>query len=92
MVGEKCVWESAEQMKKRVMKVLDKYTKYNTVIVVCHGTLGSSPVIRIIQKHQMIFNPWCFFVAVYTCALATAELLQAEGKPLLRVLVIENQI
>ena len=26
-------------MKKRVMKVLDKYTKYNSVIVVCHGTL-----------------------------------------------------
>ena len=32
-IGEKCVWESAEQMKKRVMKVLDKCTKYNTVIV-----------------------------------------------------------
>ena len=38
-IGEICIWESAEQMKKRVMKVLDKYTKYDSVIVVCHGTL-----------------------------------------------------
>ena len=37
--GQTCLWESAQQMKKRVMKVLDKYTKYNSVIVVCHGTL-----------------------------------------------------
>lgn len=37
--GQACLWESAEQMKKRVMKVLDKYTKYDSVIVVCHGTL-----------------------------------------------------
>ena len=38
-VGENCIWESAEQMKERVMKVLDKYTAYDSVIVVCHGTL-----------------------------------------------------
>ena len=37
--GEKCKWESAEQMKKRVMGVLKKYTEYDAVIVVCHGTL-----------------------------------------------------
>lgn len=37
--GEKCIWESADQMKKRVMAVLDKYKNYSTVIVVCHGTL-----------------------------------------------------
>lgn len=37
--GEDCLWESAEQMKERVMKVLDKYTQYHSVIVVCHGTL-----------------------------------------------------
>lgn len=37
--GKICSWESAEQMKKRVRKVLDKYTNYNSVIVVCHGTL-----------------------------------------------------
>lgn len=37
--GENCKWESAEQMKKRVMDVLKKYTEYDTVIVVCHGTL-----------------------------------------------------
>lgn len=37
--GEKCLWESSEQMKKRVIKVLDKYTDYDSVIVVCHGTL-----------------------------------------------------
>lgn len=37
--GEKCLWESSEQMKKRVMKVLDKYKDFDSVIVVCHGTL-----------------------------------------------------
>ncbi|MCI5937943.1 MAG: phosphoglycerate mutase family protein [Eubacterium sp.] len=36
---ENCRWESAEQMKKRVMKVLNKYKDFNSVIVVCHGTL-----------------------------------------------------
>ena len=38
-IGETCLWESAEQMKKRVMKVLDKYKDFDSVIVVCHGTL-----------------------------------------------------
>lgn len=37
--GQRCRWESAEQMKERVMKVLDKYKRYNAVIVVCHGTI-----------------------------------------------------
>ena len=37
--GENCKWESAEQMKKRVMNVLKKYVEYDSVIVVCHGTL-----------------------------------------------------
>ena len=37
--GENCKWESAEQMKKRVMDVLKKYVEYGSVIVVCHGTL-----------------------------------------------------
>ena len=37
--GVQCLWESAEQMKKRVMDVLDRYKDYNTVIVMCHGTL-----------------------------------------------------
>ena len=37
--GTECIWESAEQMKERVMHVLDKYKEYNKVIVVCHGTL-----------------------------------------------------
>lgn len=36
--GEKCKWETAEQMKKRVMEVLKKYLEYDSVIVVCHGT------------------------------------------------------
>ena len=31
--------ESAKQMKKRVMKVLNKYKDFDSVIVVCHGTL-----------------------------------------------------
>lgn len=37
--GEECTWESAAQMKERVMKVLDKYKDYKAVIVVCHGTI-----------------------------------------------------
>lgn len=37
--GEVCAWESAVQMKERVMGVLEKYTDYEAVIVVCHGTL-----------------------------------------------------
>ena len=37
--GEICLWESSGQMKERVMKVLDKYIDYDSVIVVCHGTL-----------------------------------------------------
>lgn len=37
--GEACTWESAAQMKKRVMAVLDQYRHYHSVIVVCHGTL-----------------------------------------------------
>lgn len=34
-----CIWESAEQMKKRVYAVLEKYSQHRSVIVVCHGTL-----------------------------------------------------
>ncbi|MDE7478752.1 MAG: phosphoglycerate mutase family protein [Lachnospiraceae bacterium] len=34
-----CVWETAEQMKKRVYAVLEKYKQYSAVIIVCHGTL-----------------------------------------------------
>lgn len=37
--GEVCVWESASQMKQRVMAVLNQYRNYGSVIVVCHGTL-----------------------------------------------------
>lgn len=37
--GEECVWECTAQMKERVMRVLEKYTDYNAVVVVCHGTL-----------------------------------------------------
>lgn len=37
--GKQFLWESSDQMKERVLKVLDKYKNYNTVIVVCHGTL-----------------------------------------------------
>lgn len=37
--GTQCLWESSEQMKERVMNVLDRYKDYNAVIVVCHGTL-----------------------------------------------------
>lgn len=37
--GEECAWESASQMKERVLKVLDRYKDYKAVIVVCHGTI-----------------------------------------------------
>lgn len=37
--GAQCFWESADQMKERVMNVLSRYRNYNKVIVVCHGTL-----------------------------------------------------
>ena len=37
--GTQCSWESADQMKERVMCVLARYKNYNAVIVVCHGTL-----------------------------------------------------
>ena len=38
-VGEAFNWESAGQMKRRVMAVLYQYRNYSSVIVVCHGTL-----------------------------------------------------
>ncbi len=37
--GEKRQWESAEMIKERVSKVLDKYEGYKKVIVVSHGVL-----------------------------------------------------
>lgn len=37
--GERCSWESAGQMKARVMGVLGRYRDCRAVIVVCHGTL-----------------------------------------------------
>lgn len=37
--GTPCLWESAGQMRKRVMSVLDRYKGYSAVIVVCHGML-----------------------------------------------------
>lgn len=37
--GTQCLWESADQMKERVMGVLSRYRNHNAVIVVCHGTL-----------------------------------------------------
>ena len=37
--GKVCVWESAGQMEKRVMSVLERYRNYSSVIVVCHGIL-----------------------------------------------------
>ncbi len=37
--GARCLWESADQMKERVMAVLDRYKDHRAVIVVCHGTL-----------------------------------------------------
>lgn len=32
-------WESADMIRERVIKVLDKYREYKKIIVVCHGIL-----------------------------------------------------
>ncbi|MGI6510050.1 MAG: histidine phosphatase family protein [Erysipelotrichaceae bacterium] len=37
--GEERLWESADCIKKRVLKVLNKYHDYKRVIVVGHGTM-----------------------------------------------------
>lgn len=37
--GESRPWESADMIRERVFKVLDKYDNYKKVIVVSHGTL-----------------------------------------------------
>lgn len=37
--GQTPPWESAEQMKARVLAVLEQYKDYRCVIAVCHGTL-----------------------------------------------------
>ncbi len=36
--GEK-VWEDAATVKKRILKVLEKYKHYNKVIIACHGLM-----------------------------------------------------
>jgi len=36
--GEK-VWENATTVKKRILKVLEKYKHYNKVIIACHGLM-----------------------------------------------------
>jgi broad specificity phosphatase PhoE len=43
------VWETAESMKKRMNKVLEKYIKYQKIIVVSHGIL-----IRTIRYQEKI--------------------------------------
>ena len=43
------VWETAENMKNRMEKVLEKYSKYKKVIVVCHGM-----VIRTVKYQDKI--------------------------------------
>lgn len=37
--GEERLWESAKDIRKRVLKVLNKYRDYKRVIVVGHGTM-----------------------------------------------------
>jgi broad specificity phosphatase PhoE len=43
------VWETAENMKNRMEKVLEKYSEYKKVIVVCHGM-----VIRTVKYQDKI--------------------------------------
>lgn len=49
--GEMKVWETYENMKKRMEGVLKKYLKYNKVIVVCHEM-----VISTIKNQKSISN------------------------------------
>ncbi|MGH4138342.1 histidine phosphatase family protein [Clostridium sp.] len=49
--GEMKVWETHENMKKRMDIVLEKYLNYNKVIVVCHEM-----VINTIKSQKNIFN------------------------------------
>ena len=37
--NEQRLWEDADTIKKRVVRVLKKYSRYDKVIVVCHGTM-----------------------------------------------------
>ncbi len=37
--GEEKIWEDAASIKKRVLKVLNKYRDYERVIVACHGMM-----------------------------------------------------
>ena len=43
------VWETTENMKRRMNSVLEKYKKYQRVIVVCHGM-----VIRTVKNQEKI--------------------------------------
>lgn len=47
--NETKVWETTESMKKRMDRVLEKYSKYERVIVVCHDM-----VIRTIKSKEKI--------------------------------------
>jgi len=47
--NESKVWETAESMKRRMDSVLEKYSKYQRVIVVCHGM-----VIRTVKYQKEI--------------------------------------
>jgi broad specificity phosphatase PhoE len=37
--GEECLWESKSMMQARAMRVLERYSHYARVLVVCHGML-----------------------------------------------------
>lgn len=49
--GQVKVWETSDQMKKRMDAVLEKYNHYHTVVVVCHGM-----VIRTQVDQEKILN------------------------------------
>ncbi len=45
------MWETKENMKRRINGVLEKYLKYNRVIVVCHEM-----VIKTIEYQEKVAN------------------------------------
>ena len=58
--GEERAWEDAATIKKRVLNVLKKHTKYNKVVVACHGILIQAVTGANLPKNGQIveFDPF----------------------------------
>ena len=58
--GEEKIWENAETIKKRVMAVLDRYSKYEKVVIACHGMMIQATTGTELPKNGQIveFDPF----------------------------------